>query len=132
MEQGAQLMLVADVGGFPVGQIWVDLSRDRLWAARVFPALRGRGIGSRLARAAEHELAARGRPRAWVAVELENTAALHFWMREGYQLAELAREAWSYVTPGGVQLALQSSLQLLEKDLMEVGTCWVFAGAPET
>ena len=104
MERGAQLMWVADVGGFPIGQIWVDLSRDRLWAARVFPALRGRGIGSRLARVAERELGARGRPTASVAVEVENTAALRFWMREGYRLVDLAHE---------------STLQLLEKDLRE-------------
>jgi ribosomal protein S18 acetylase RimI-like enzyme len=100
MERGEQLMWVADVGGFPVGQIWLDLAHDRLWAARVFPALRGRGIGSRLARAAERELTARGRFTAWVAVEEENTAALGFWMSEGYR-----------------PVAVQSRVQLLEKDL---------------
>jgi ribosomal protein S18 acetylase RimI-like enzyme len=120
MERGAQLMWVADMGGFPAGQIWVDLEQDRLWAARVFPALRGRGIGSRLARFAERQLAARGRPRASVAVEVANIAALRFWIREGYRPADLVTEAWSYVTPDGVRVEKLSSLHLLEKDLMEV------------
>lgn len=118
-ERGTQLMWVADLGGFPVGQIWADLERDRLWAARVFPALRGRGIGSGLARVAEHALHARGRPAASVAVEMGNTAALQFWMREGYRVAGLVREDWSHVTPDGVRVEGLSSLQRLEKDLTE-------------
>jgi len=118
-ESGTQLMWVADVGGFPVGQIWLDLARDRLWAARVFPALRGRGIGSRLARVAERTLDMRFRPSAWVAVEVANTAALRFWMREGYHVADVVHEACRYVTPGGVEVEVQSSLQVLGKDLTE-------------
>jgi GNAT superfamily N-acetyltransferase len=102
MERSEQLIWVADMSGFLAGQICLDLSRDRLWAARVFPALRGRGIASRLARVAERELTARGRPSAWVAVEVENTAALRFWMREGYRL---------------MPVPVQSTVQLLEKDL---------------
>jgi GNAT superfamily N-acetyltransferase len=97
-QAGTQRMWVADVGGFPIGQIWLDLARDRLWAARVFPAMRGRGIGSRLARVAE----------------------LRFWMHEGYRVADLVHEAWSYVTPDGVPVEVQSSLQVLGKDLTEV------------
>jgi ribosomal protein S18 acetylase RimI-like enzyme len=120
MERSEQLIWVADMSGFLAGQICLDLSRDRLWAARVFPALRGRGIASRLARVAERELTARGRPSAWVAVEVENTAALRFWMREGYHVADLVHEAWSYVTPDGVHVEVQSSLQVLGKDLTEV------------
>lgn len=118
-ERGTQLMWVADLGGFPVGQIWADLERDRLWAARVFPALRGRGIGSRLARVAEHALHARGRSAASVSVEMGNTAALHFWMREGYRVAGLVCEEWSHVTPDGMRVEVLSSLQRLEKDLTE-------------
>ena len=113
-------MWVADLGGFPVGQIWADLQHDRLWAARVFPALRGHGIGSRLVRVAERALAARGRSGCSVAVEIGNTAALRFWLREGYRPGDLVDEAWSYVTPDGVRVERLSSLQLLAKDLREV------------
>jgi ribosomal protein S18 acetylase RimI-like enzyme len=120
MQAGTQRMWVADVGGFPVGQIWLDLARDRLWAARVFPAMRGRGIGSRLARVAERELVARFRQNATVAVEVANSAAVRFWMREGYHVVDLVHEAWSHVTPDGVHVEVQSSLQVLGKDLTEV------------
>jgi len=119
-QAGTQRMWVADVGGFPIGQVWLDLARDRLWAARVFPAMRGRGIGSRLARIAERELVARFRSTATVAVEVANSAALRFWMHEGYRVADLVHEAWSYVTPDGVPVEVQSSLQVLGKDLTEV------------
>jgi len=46
MESGAQLMWVADVGGFPVGQIWLDLARDRLWAAADSPPPRRAAIAA--------------------------------------------------------------------------------------
>jgi GNAT superfamily N-acetyltransferase len=120
VEGGTQLMWVAELGGFPIGQIWVDLLQDRLGAARVFPALRGHGIGSRLVRAAERALSARGRSGSSVAVEIGNSAALRFWMREGYRPADVVDEAWSYVTPDGVRVERLSTLRLLEKDLREV------------
>jgi hypothetical protein len=82
--------------------------------------MRGRGIGSRLARVAERELVARFRQNATVAVEVANSAALRFWMREGYHVVDLVHEAWSHVTPDGVDVEVQSSLQVLGKDLTEV------------
>ena len=53
-ERGEALMLVAETQGFPVGQVWIDLTLERvdatgvLWAVRVFPTLQNRGIGTRL------------------------------------------------------------------------------------
>jgi hypothetical protein len=35
-------------------------------------------------------------------------------------VADLVHEAWSYVTPDGVHVEVQSSLQVLGKDLTEV------------
>ena len=78
---GTQAMWIADVNGFPAGQLWVDLQRDRLWAARVLQPLRGCGLGSALTRRAERDLAARGRTHAAVSVETGNPCGLRFWLR---------------------------------------------------
>src|ERR1700750_855299 len=49
---GQGLMLLAVADGFPVGQAWIDFAarpEERgvavIWAVRVYPFLRGRGIG---------------------------------------------------------------------------------------
>ena len=52
--RGENLMLVADLNNFPVGQAWLDLMKRRgervgyIWAVRVFPLLRNVGIGTLL------------------------------------------------------------------------------------
>jgi ribosomal protein S18 acetylase RimI-like enzyme len=101
-------MLVADVNGFPVGQAWVDLTKRRsegigyIWAVRVFPFLRGLGIGTRLMDAAEDVLRERGFLQAEVGVERSNVGAHRLYTRLGYlQHCEL-REEYSYTTPDGV------------------------------
>jgi GNAT superfamily N-acetyltransferase len=63
------VMLVADLGGFPVGQVWIDVEKKAagsvgiLWALRVIPCLQNLGIGTRLVRAAEDLIRRRGRRR---------------------------------------------------------------------
>lgn len=49
--RGANVMLVADDCGYPVGQVWIDLERQAsertavLWALRVIDRVQGLGIG---------------------------------------------------------------------------------------
>ena len=53
-QEGEVEMVVADIDGFPVGQIWIDFSKVRnehtavLWALRVLPNLQNKGIGTKL------------------------------------------------------------------------------------
>ena len=88
-ETGAMAMLVAEHGGEHVGQLWVDLARGGdvaiLWALRVRPAWRGRGVGTQLVAAGER-VAARAR-RAWAEIEVEppNTRARALYERLGYR-----------------------------------------------
>ena len=117
MQRGEQLMWVAERHGFPGGQIWLDLRRNLLWAARVFWPLQGCGIGRYLTRTAEAALSARGRTRASVTVEEDNSSALRFWIREGYHLTGRVTERWSYDTPDGVHVDAVQDQQLLEKEL---------------
>jgi ribosomal protein S18 acetylase RimI-like enzyme len=106
---GENVMLVADLHGFPVGQAWIDLVKHRtervgyIWAVRVFPFLQGLGIGTRLMHAAERVLSGRGYRCAEVGVEKDNTAARRLYERLGYTLLGDAREEYGFTTPDGVR-----------------------------
>ena len=90
-ERGEALMLLGDAGGFPVAQAWMDLARrgsracPHLWAVRVFPPLRGAGLGARLLEEAERRAAALGAGQVELSVECENEAARRFYRRLGYR-----------------------------------------------
>jgi GNAT superfamily N-acetyltransferase len=106
-EHGAMVMLVATCRGEHVGQIWIDLARDRegavLWALRVKPAWRGRGLGRRLIAAAEH--ISRHHRRGWVEIEAEpnnlRARALYEslgyrWLRRGLAVDAITRAALDF------------------------------------
>ncbi len=99
---GATVMLVADVNGFPVGQVWLDLSvkrQDRvavLWALRVFPFLRNLGIGTALIRHSESVARARGFRVMEIGVEKTNREARRLYERLGYERVGSQRAPYSY------------------------------------
>ncbi|HEX5387355.1 MAG TPA: GNAT family N-acetyltransferase [Gemmatimonadales bacterium] len=101
------LMLVADVGGYPAGQVWLDFTRHAgrgrglLWAVRVHPQFLRRGLGTLLVAAAERRLSRRGFDQALAGVETWNRPARVWWERLGYRLQERCREPHSYATPDG-------------------------------
>lgn len=103
---GKELMLVAETNGFPVGQVWIDLSKGRdeaigiLWAVRVFPFLQKLGLGARLIEAAEDALRRRGFSVAELGVEKISSAA-GFYERLGYRRSGTRLEEYSYTAPTG-------------------------------
>lgn len=105
--RGDGLMLVADVNGFPAGQVWIDLARYRaqrvgvLWAVRVYPFLCSLGIGRQLVAAAEQWLHAHGYVGAELGVERDNPDARRLYERLGYVVRREARVAFSYTPPWG-------------------------------
>jgi ribosomal protein S18 acetylase RimI-like enzyme len=120
---GENVMLVADLHGFPVGQTWIDLAKHRtervgyIWAVRVFPFLRGLRIGTHLMYAAETVLSEHGYPCAEVGVEKDNAAARRLYERLGYTLLGEAREEYGFTTPDGVRASFAVDHWILRKSL---------------
>ncbi len=113
-ERGEAVMLVAADGGEHVGQIWIDLARDRegalLWALRVKRTWRGRGVGRRLIASAER--AAHRAGRRWVEIEVDpdNARARRLYEHLGYRW--IGR---GYVTDAATGRGLE--LDTLRRDL---------------
>lgn len=125
--RGTNLMLVAVLDEFPVGQAWIDLERRRaagagwIWAVRVFPLLRGLGVGARLLGAAEDLLRQRGYRAAELGVEKHNVAARSLYERCGYEVVDEIRESYAYVTPDGRRIQHEIEEWVLHKPLDEEG-----------
>lgn len=107
---GENLILVAESQGYPIGQVWVDLTRKAarsialLWALRVLPGFQGLRLGSRLMGAAERVVRAHGLRIAEVGAEKDNPGARRLYERLGYQLVGEAFEEYGYTTPEGTPI----------------------------
>lgn len=105
--RGKNVMLVADQGGYPIGQVWIDLERyaaERvalLWALRVIAPLQSLGIGRRLIAAAEEVAAAAGFDVIELAVDKDNLRAYRLYERVGYAPIRDEVSAETYVAPDG-------------------------------
>jgi ribosomal protein S18 acetylase RimI-like enzyme len=120
-QRGEVSMLVAELQGFPVGQIWVDFTRKAadsvgvLWAYRILDPVQGLGVGRALLRAAEAEIAGAGLPCAEIAARYDNVAARDLYERRGYSLIGHEQETWSYQRPDGATVTETSEHWLLRK-----------------
>lgn len=120
---GEVVMLQADLNGFPVGQLWLDLARKKnesagiLWALRVFPFLQNHSIGQRLLAAGESELSARGFSWAEISVEEKEPRAASLYLRLGYKPTVMIHEEYSYRSQSGALVHVPVALQLFRKGL---------------
>jgi CelD/BcsL family acetyltransferase involved in cellulose biosynthesis/ribosomal protein S18 acetylase RimI-like enzyme len=92
-QAGRAIMLVAEVNGVASGQVWIDLSRKTdgigfIWAARVFPTLQRKGLGTRLIQAAEEMLRQQDVHTAEITVRMQNAGARRLYERLGYRLVD--------------------------------------------
>ncbi|MDB6110269.1 MAG: N-acetyltransferase [Pedosphaera sp.] len=123
-EQGENVMLVADVHGWAVGQLWIDLAKKVeqstgiLWALRVFPFLRNLRIGTRLIKVAEQVLRDRGFDCAEIGAEKDDPAARRLYERLGYRLVGSERSEYSYTGPDGVPVHVPVDEWILHKRLV--------------
>lgn len=122
-ERGNGVFIVADVNGFPGGQVCIDFARKQrygratLWALRVFPPLRGAGLGVRLMAAAERCALSRGIMEAELGVDRDNAGVLGFYDRLGYAVHGTEKGRYSYRTPGGELVHLPIDQWILRKRL---------------
>ena len=126
-QQRSVVMLVAETDSRVVGQVWVDLTKFAsrgagfLWALRVHPSARSRGIGTELIGAAESWLAAHAFQSGTLGVEKENARGMQFCRRLGYDVAGELLERYLYTTPAGEQQEVSVDQWLLEKRLLTTG-----------
>lgn len=122
-ERGTGVFLVAESGGHPVGQAWVDLarhvaeSRAVIWAVRVLPGLRGAGIGSRLIEACEAEMRRRGISVSEIGVEEQNEAARRLYERLGYRICGFEESSHAYPDPEGTVVETSIRQRIMQKRL---------------
>lgn len=122
-QNGEVLMLVAEANQFPVGQVWVDLTKRReesiglLWALRVLIPFQNLGIGTALITSAEEQLKAMGFRTSELAVEKDNPAARRLYERLGYRIVREDIETWEYTPPGGTTVHVTNNEWIMHKPL---------------
>lgn len=124
--KGRRMLLVAEVEGRVVGQIFLQFNYVRIdlddgfrsgyfHAFRVRPEFRNEGIGTALLERAEQVLRDRGLERAVVAVNKENDGALRLYERRGYQILLEDSGMWNFVDHHGKLRHVQEPSFLLGK-----------------
>lgn len=126
--RGRRVLLVAEVDEKIVGQVFIQLASGRkeladgdssgyLYAFRVRPSYRNRGIGSLLLDEAEAELRRRDFERAVIAVAKANEGARRMYEKRGYQKFAEDPGRWSYVDHEGSLRHIHEPAFILEKML---------------
>lgn len=123
---GRRLMLLADVGGWPIGQIFMHFEntdnlsvpyskRGYLYSLRVMDAFQGRGVGTALLYEAEMLLAERGYASISIACAKENPGARRLYERLGYRVFMEDSGRWQYVDHEGRTRRVSEPCWVLEK-----------------
>jgi ribosomal protein S18 acetylase RimI-like enzyme len=126
--RGQRLMLVAAAAGVLIGQIFVQLasseahyadghSRAYLYSLRVRPEWQGQGVGTRLIRAAEAALRARGFTCAVIAAGKANPGARRLYERLGYRAFTEDPGVWYFVDVNGARQVVEEPCWVMDKRL---------------
>lgn len=122
-QEGEVEMVVADIDGFPVGQIWIDFSKVRnehtavLWALRVLPNLQNKGIGTKLITRAVEMSREKGASIAEIGVEKDNPKAKRLYEGLGFRVVGDNVDEWEYTTPDGERRRERAMEWIMEKHL---------------
>lgn len=124
-QTGEATVLIADLNGFPAGQIVIHWSGKPAHldfpdqqSLRVHPMLRGFGVGSRLIETSEQFVAGRGYKSVGLSVSVENHAARRLYERLGYGvIGESYEDRWSFVNARGETVEIQEIVVDLVKKL---------------
>ena len=126
--RGQRIMLVAVASGQLVGQVFIQLSsterryadgysRGYLYSLRVKPDWQEHGIGTRLVRAAEAALRARGFSIAVIAAGKDNPRARQLYERLGYYTFSDDPGVWYFQDSNGVQQTVVEPCWVMQKTL---------------
>ena len=99
-QAGLRLWLVADVRGYPIGQVVIDVTSHEyayLYALRVHEPFQGLGIGTQLIRVGGQAARAHGFRIMHLAVEKTNARARTLYERLGFEIYSQRVDVWSYV-----------------------------------
>lgn len=125
---GRRLMLLADVNGWPVGQVFIQLDsydemypsdgkRAYLYSLRVMDAFQRQGIGTALLREAEEILRERAYHSVSIAAAKDNPGARRLYERLGYRVFTEDAGRWHYVDQEGRTRQVVEPCWVLEKNL---------------
>lgn len=128
VRRGERALLVAEVDDLIVGQIFIHFTSPwpipgserpagYLYAFRVRPSYRGRGIGRRLLLDAERAVEASGATHAVIAVSQDNADARRLYERMGYVWLADDPGSWTYRDERGDSHTVSEPAHLLVKDL---------------
>lgn len=129
MLAGHRMMLVADLNGFPVGQIYIQFDsktkqhadgykRGYIYAFRVIDHLQRCGIGSALLCSAENSLIGRGFIIATLQVSKQNEDARRLYQKNGYRVFSEDPGHWYYIDHTGKQQEVNDPTWVMEKRLV--------------
>jgi ribosomal protein S18 acetylase RimI-like enzyme len=132
MLAGRRLLLVADLDGYPVARLFIQLAaghpryadgseRAYLYSLHVMPPLQGLGIGTSLLTAAERLLVERGFRWASIAAAKDNPRARALYERLGYHVIAENPGKWSYTDPDGMVHHVDEPSWILGKELAPRG-----------
>lgn len=105
---GNRLVLVADLNGFPIGQLFIQYethnhriadgyNRAYFYSFRVFQLFRGQGIGTSMLTYAQQLIYNMRYRYATIAVAKDNPDALRLYQRLGYKIIGEDSGNWTYV-----------------------------------
>lgn len=128
-EAGQRVLLAAVCQSILVGQVFVQLhsseqqfadgaTRGYIYALRVRPEWRNRGLGTRLIDAAESELIRRGFRTAVIAAGKENPDARRLYERLGYRAFAEDPGVWYFTDVNGVPQSMAEPCWVMEKPLV--------------
>ena len=126
-QKGEIIMLIAETNHFPIGQVWIDLTKRReqsigfLWSLRVFIPFQNLGIGTRLIASAERQLKTQRFRISELSVEKDNPHAQRLYERLGYQVVRDNIEEWEYTPPNGKLVHVRNDEWILHKSLVDEG-----------
>jgi ribosomal protein S18 acetylase RimI-like enzyme len=125
---GKRLMLIADCGSFPIGQVFINITADPtidsqnrrrayFYSLRVMEMFRGKGIGSRLLNEAESRAVTYGYQWAAIAAAKDNPRARQLYERIGYHVFMEDNGSWSYIDHEGRTRHVYEPCWVLEKQI---------------